>query len=240
MEVTEEDVAAAEAAVAAAEAGTPDAPAEEEVVAETPETTEPARVQDGLEITPEEAAAAEAEVTAGLDMESLSAEFASSGTLTDESRTTVLDALRPQFGAASEDVLNSYIGGLAAQATAATTAAHEQAGGAENFTSMIDWAADNWDASEIDAYNLAVSDSRLQNLAIAGLRSQYEAASGTSPDNPALSRVSSPAVSSAGTGAINSMQQVSDLVSTKEYANDPGHRQSVDAQIAAAAKAGRI
>ncbi|MEE8385642.1 MAG: hypothetical protein V3S01_06980 [Dehalococcoidia bacterium] len=232
-------------AEAAHEAGLPDtsvAPAETPAETVAPEAAAP--TGEGTEGTKslEIAEADASEITDGLDMEALGQEYAEHGALGDESRTTILEALRPKFGTASENVLNSYLAGIDAQVSQAHNVAYDAAGGKDQLEAMSEWAAEGLSEAQKSAYNQAVNTPGFVQMAVRDLRAQYEAANGTVPA-AAPDRVAAPAVTPAapgGTEPITSMQQLSKVVTSEKYLTDPGYRASVDAQVAAATKAGRV
>lgn len=213
---------------------------------ETPATPETPEVEAAEEAAPKSAQIPVTEevveeVTDQLDMEALGQEYAADGALSEASRATVLAALTPKFGDASENVLNSYLAGIDAQVAQSVATGHEIAGGEESFNAMIAWAADGGlSDAEIDSYNVAVNTPGMEEIAARGLFAKYQAVTGTQAA-PQPHRVAAPAVASAGgIGQINNMGQLSKLVSTREYATDAAHRAQVDAAITAAEKAGRI
>ena len=207
-------------------------PAPEAEAAETAESPE-----SGVEI-PEPTQQEAEEIAQKLDMEALSSEYANTGALSQESRATVVDTLQEVFGDTAENVLDAYLAGVEAQTATLTAQVHEAVGGAEQFSSMIEWASTNLSEAEIAAYNQAVNQPGMADIAARGLHAKFTAAVGTEPAAP--SRVAPPAVTSAAAITVNSDAQLATLVSTPEYHSDPGHRAQVDAAIEAALKAGRI
>ncbi len=241
-----EALAAAEAAVKATE-GEPVvvAPVTEEVTPPVEGEEPPKVVVEGeqkLEIP--KPGEVPAEIAGQLDMEALTVEYAENGKLGEESEAKVLKVLADGFGeAAAPVVLQAYLAGVDSQVATLQTNAFEAAGGQEAFNAQVAWASTNLTPAQVDAFNVAVNDPNFQQLAVSGLRAQFEAAGGVvapAAETPDTSRVSPPAVTSAGVSPITSQRQLADLVSTDKYANDAGHRAAVDAQIVAASRAGTI
>ncbi|WP_349434237.1 hypothetical protein [Pararhizobium sp. A13] len=127
----------------------------------------------GAQATAEETAAAEeATKKAGLDLGTVSQEWATNGGLTDETYTKLADAGYPR------EMVDIYIEGLTNRANAVERQAHELVGGADTYGEMIDWAIDNLSPEDQEAFDAAVNSNnpRQAMLAIKGLKADWEAA----------------------------------------------------------------
>lgn len=239
----EEQAAAQEAAAAAAKAEVPKLAGEEE----TPERPEwlpekfksvedMAKAYNELEqaqgkpkedppVEPKEGeeAANKAVENAGLDMDALSAEYAEKGKLTEES----LEALA-KVGI-SKDMVDSYIAGQEAQATALRNQLMEPVGGEEAYNEMISWASDNLSEAEIDAFNgvLEEGNPATVQMAVENLNTKYTEANGAEPTR----QLSGKGVD----GGLAVYESTADLMKdmqNPEYAQNPAFRAKVEAKLA--------
>ena len=101
--------------------------------------------------------------------------------------------------------------------------------GGDNIDDMIQWAGDNWDTEDINAFNEAMnSRSKGQaKLAIEALKSAYERDNGSSgsPDFGGETPGS-------GIKPYSTMQQVAADMAKPEYKNDPDFRKKVEQRLA--------
>lgn len=215
----------------------------EETKEETEETQETQQEEkpDSLEIKEKSDDDEESEGEASIDTTALFEEFSENGALSDESTNKVLEALRPAFGDQAEDILSGFLAGQQAQVANVEAQAFAATGGAEQYTAMLEWAAENLPAEEIAAFNNAIKTDAAV-LAVRGLYSQFQASGQQVQQQTQTSpKVTSGANTSAGvTELIHSNQQLAKLVSSREYQNDPGFRTQIDARIEASMKAGTL
>lgn len=178
--------------------------------------------------TPEVAAAATpSEATAvlssaGLNMDTYTEEYMRTGSLAESSYSDLAKS------GLNKAIVDSYIAGIEAQATAVRAGVFSSVGGEDNYASMVGWAAKSLPASDVAAYNKAMEsgDPALSKLAVAGLHSQYTQA------NP-----SEPKLLQGGTGAVGaegyeSTQQVVAAMRDPRYKTDPAYRKSIDRRLA--------
>lgn len=183
--------------------------------------TPPADDKGDLTIKPDQKAAEDAVKSAGLDFNALSTEFAEHGDLKPESYTALEKAGIPK------PMVDAYIAGQKAIAATleakVTTAAHEAAGGAEQYTSMVTWAKTGLTAAQQDAYNKAVTTGNPDTvaLAVAGLRANYERANGTQGE------LISGSSNNSGDAPYASMAQAVADMKKPEYKKDPAFREKV-------------
>lgn len=211
---------------------TPEEPKEPEEAPKAADAEKPAKEQD-LEIGEKKAepeASAEGET---FSMEDVFAEWAEKGELSEETNTALVDRLQKAGFENAQGIIDQYISG--AQATVATirNAAFSAAGGEEQYGAMIEWARESLTPAQIAAYDASVSDPDMVEIAVAGLRARYEAAGNSA--KPQSRRVEAGAKPDGDVDASvripRSQVQVSEMVSDKRYARDPGHRAAVDAAI---------
>jgi len=156
--------------------GTPK-PADPKPADTTPADPNAPKAPESKLAIPEQKAADDAVKAAGLDMAALSAEFAETGDLKPESYEKLEKSGIPK------PMVEAYIAGQKALAAQYDATAHDAAGGAEQYTKMVDWAAKNLSTEQKVAFNAAVTsgDKGQLQLAVAGLRSQFEANFGKNP-----------------------------------------------------------
>lgn len=187
------------------------------------------KVEEGVEpeAAPEQAPQAEASEVreavenAGVDFDSLQAEYNEQGQLSEEAYGKLTDAGFPQ------DLVNSWIQGQEALANNYQNTVYESVGGEQAYSDMIGWAGDNLADSEIAAFDKAVGsgDIDMVKLAVSGLQTKYQAAEGTDP-----SLIGGQSSNSTG-GNYSSWAEVTQAMSDPRYNSDPAYRQSVSAKI---------
>lgn len=160
----------------------------------------------------------------GLDINDFNAEYADKGALSEESYAKLA---KVGFDKATVD---SVVAGQVALRAQADAEGYAVAGGQEAFTKMSAWAAANLTAPQKEAFNTAVSGSTdAMKLAVAGLRAQYEAASGREPT----------LVGGAAPGATNtgyqSRAEMTAAMRDPRYQKDAAYRKSVETKVANAA-----
>jgi hypothetical protein len=168
-----------------------------------------------------EEVAREAVQEAGLDFTALSNEFWENDGLTDTSYQALENAGIPK------DLVDSYIEGQQAILTNTTTEVYDSVGGQDNYTAMIDWAADNMSEGQIDAFNIAVNSGDMDQtkFAVQGLRSMYEAQQGVEPAR-SLAGQSRPSAD-----AYASLAQMKADMADPRYSSDPAFRDQVAAKL---------
>jgi len=164
----------------------------------------------------------EAVENAGVDFDSLQAEYNEQGQLSEDAYTKLTEAGFPQ------DLVNSWIQGQEALANNYQKAVYESVGGEQAYSDMINWAGDNLSDNEIAAFDRAVGsgDVDMVKLAVSGLQTQYQAAEGTDP-----SLIGGQSSNSTG-GNYSSWAEVTQAMSDPRYNSDPAYRQSVSTKIA--------
>lgn len=167
-----------------------------------------------------EAEAAKAVADAGLNMDTLKAEFAETGDLKPETYEKFKAAGIP------EEVVKGYIAGQQALAVQYETAVKSVAEG--NFDAMATWAAANLSPAELAAYNKAVDsgDADIAKLAVSGVYQKFTAANGKDP-----SLVNGDSTNSRGE-VFESTRQVTDAMRDPRYKTDPAYRKSVQEKLA--------
>lgn len=176
-------------------------------------------------------------------LEAAYTEWQENGALTPETNDEIVSRLEKAGFDNAQGIIDQYLAGANASVQAVRSTAFEAAGGEGQYGEMIDWARENLSPAQIAAYDQSVSDPNMVELAVRGLRAQYEAAGGTTKQQPAK-RVDAGAKPDGDfSGQVplpRSNYQVSELVSDARYAKDPGYRAEVDARIKQAIERGLI
>ena len=159
---------------------------------------------------------------AGLNMESLTEEFAKDGKLADGSYSSLEKAGIPK------EYVDRFIAGQQAIADQQSATVKNLVGGTESYDSMSDWAGNNLSETEKQAYNTAVNSKDLEavKLAVVGLKARYAQATGSEP-----TLVEGKASPSAEQG-FASWAQVTQAMSDPRYAKDPAYQAEVKSKLA--------
>ena len=160
--------------------------------------------------------------SAGLNMETLSSEYAEKGELDAKSYDALEKAGIPK------DYVDQFIEGQKAMADQQATSIKDMVGGAEAYTEMSNWAADNMSEEEKTAYNSAVNskDVETAKLAVVGLKAKFENANGNEP-----SLVEGKATVT-GQGAYKSWAEVTAAMGDDRYQKDPAYQAMVQEKLA--------
>jgi hypothetical protein len=180
--------------------------------------------KDGEQATGEEAAAQEAVESAGLDMEALSAEYATNGSLTEESYEALAKV------GITKDMVQAYITGQEAQAAALQQELLEPLGGnMEAYEEMTSWAADNLDDKAIDDFNKVLESGNTSaiKMAVQNLHAKYTDANGSEPG-----RQLSGKGTSSGTSVYESTADLMKDMQNPEYERNPAFRAKVEQKLA--------
>lgn len=165
----------------------------------------------------DETEAAKALATGGLSLTEFSQEFDAKGELSEASYA--------KLAAAGFDkaLVDSYVSGQQAKASLHEASLKDSAGGSKAYEDMTSWAKATMTPAEIDAYNLSVSSSNIEaaKLAIAGLKSRYEAANGREP------KLQMGSNTAAGRNVFESRAEMTTAMRDPRYAKDSAYRQTV-------------
>ena len=159
--------------------------------------------------------------SAGLNMETLSSEYAEKGELDTKSYDALEKAGIPK------DYVNQFIEGQKAIADQQATSIKDMVGGADAYTEMSNWAADNMSEEEKTAYNTAVNSKDIETakLAVVGLKAKFERANGNEP-----SLVEGKATVT-GQGGYKSWAEVTAAMGDDRYQKDPAYQAMVQEKL---------
>lgn len=219
----------------------------EETTDETQDTKADEKAEGDLEIgqkkDEDDSAEEGGDDTETFDMESVYNEWVQNGELSEDTNNALVDRIEKAGFPNAQGIIDQYLAGAQASVEAVRSTAFNAAGGQEQYTAMTDWARDNLSAQQIAAYDAAVSNPDMVELAVRGLRAQYEAAGGEVKQQTAK-KVGAGAKPDGGFSGMvplpRSNYQISELVSDARYAKDPGYRAEVDARIQQALDRGLI
>ena len=160
--------------------------------------------------------------SAGLNMETLSEEFAKDGKLADGSYQSLEKAGIPK------EYVDRFIAGQQAIADQQSATVKNLVGGTEAYDSMSEWAGQNLTETEKQAYNTAVNSKDLEavKLAVVGLKARYAQSTGSEPT--LVEGKASPS----GEQGFASWAQVTQAMSDPRYAKDPAYQAEVKNKLA--------
>lgn len=160
--------------------------------------------------------------SAGLNMESLSEEYAKDGKLADGSYKSLEKAGIPK------DYVDRFIAGQQAIADQQSTTVKDLVGGTQAYDSMSEWAGNNLNETEKTAYNSAVNSKDLEavKLAVVGLKARYAQSTGSEP------KLVEGKSSASGEQGFQSWAQVTQAMSDPRYAKDVAYQAEVKNKLA--------
>jgi hypothetical protein len=162
---------------------------------------------------------------AGLNMDDFTREFTESGTLSEESFQKLEKAGFPR------PLVEQYLAGAKVNVTIAKeqeAAIKGTVGGPEAYKALTQWAADNLNADEIEAYNniMASGDIKAIKFAVAGLKARYDAqAEPNLIGGNARSTVTK-------TDVFRSAAEVVAAMKDPRYGKDPAYTRDVEMKLA--------
>lgn len=160
--------------------------------------------------------------TAGLNMDTLASEYAEKGELDVKSYEALEKAGIPK------DYVNQFIEGQKAIADQQATSIKNMVGGADAYTEMSNWAAENMSEEEKSAYNTAVNSKDLETakLAVVGLKAKFERANGNEPNLLEGKGTVS------GEKGYASWAEVTRAMGDERYSKDPAYQALVKEKLA--------
>jgi len=171
------------------------------------------------ESTPTEDAK-EAVESVGLNFESMSEEYMENGELSSDTYAELESKGIPK------NIVDAYIQGQQSIANNVKGDIFNSVGGEENYTQMTEWAADNMNQAEKDAFNLAVNsgDMAQAKLAVEALNARYKNMVGVEP-NLVGGRPSE------SVDTYQSWAQVTTDMKKPAYSKDPAFRATVEKKL---------
>ena len=154
----------------------------------------------------------------GLDYQKFEQEFNETGGLSDAAYQALDEAGIPS------EMVDNYLEGQLAMAEQIESSVYDSVGGQENYQAMTEWASDNLNEYEVDAFNhmMESGDSNLVNFAVQGLASRFMLDNQSTEPN----LISGNGGQSFG-GRYESVQQLTSAMSDPRYHSDPAYRREV-------------
>ena len=178
---------------------------------------EPAKVEN-------EGQARELVTSKGIDFDGLAREFAAKGELSDDTYTKL------EAAGINKGTVDAYIQGQVALAEKYQNEAMDLIGGKDAYQEMSAWAKDNLTPGQLKAYNNAVAsyDMDTVNLAVQGLKAQYDKANGVAPKRQLMGNTGS---SGETIQPFRSRTQYVDAIKDPRYERDSAYRADVLARL---------
>lgn len=149
------------------------------------------------------------------------AEYSEKGELSDKT----FDALE-QAGLPRE-MVEAYIQGQEAISVGQAADVQQTIGGLANYEAMAEWAGENLDDTDLDAFNTIVETGTVEQakVAVKGLYSQFLSAGGKPPQLIQGDTVGS------GLKPFTSSAQITEAMRDPRYKNDPAYRENVEKRL---------
>ena len=152
----------------------------------------------------------------GLDFSVFQQEYNETGTLSKEA----MNALSEQ--GISEEMVTTWLQGQEAMAEQAVEHLYNEVGGEENYNLMMEWAADNLQPWEVEAYNKQVENLDANtNFAVLGMQARYQNSVGMPPN------LLSGDVGEDIAPSFESLAELTSAMSDPKYDKDPAYRARV-------------
>ena len=154
----------------------------------------------------------------GLDYQKFEQEFNETGGLSDAAYQALDEAGIPS------EMVDNYLEGQLAMAEQIESSVYDSVGGEENYQAMTEWASDNLNEYEVDAFNHMIEsgDNNLVNFAVQGLASRFMLENQSTEPN----LISGSGGQSLGS-RYESVQQLTSAMSDPRYQSDPAYRREV-------------
>jgi hypothetical protein len=162
---------------------------------------------------------------AGLNMDDFTTEFTETGSLSEESFQKLEEAGFPR------PLVEQYLAGAKVNITIAKEQEAEikgTVGGPEAYTKLIQWAAENLGADEVEAYNSIMTSGDLKSIkfAVAGLKARFDAQA-----EPHLIRGNA-RTTTPKTDVFRSAAEVVTAMKDSRYGKDPAYTRDVEQKLA--------
>ena len=152
----------------------------------------------------------------GLDFSVFQDEYNETGTLSKEA----LNALNEE--GISEQMVSTWLQGQEAMAEQAVEHLYNEVGGEQNYNLMMEWAADNLQPWEVEAYNKQIENLDANtNFALLGMQARYQNSVGMQPN------LLSGEVGGDVAPRFESLAELTSAMSDPKYEKDPAYRARV-------------
>ena len=151
-----------------------------------------------------------------LDIEVFQQEYNELGKLSDDAYTALEEAGIPN------NVVDTWLAGQEAIADQSISQIYQSVGGEDNYNTMLNWASENLEQWELDAFNSSIENLDPNAMfAVQGLMARMQNAEGIPPRLMTGESVPSTAP------RFESLAQVTEAMRNPKYASDPAYRAQV-------------
>ena len=163
----------------------------------------------------------DAEQKGGLNIEAYAKEYEEKGELSEESIAKLVASGIP------EPVIRNYLDGIGAISERQTQQIYSIAGGEEKYGAMMEWASENLEESEIDAFNqiMEQGNQSAMQMAVRGLQARYVQNNG-----PKGTLIQGETSGPSG-GVFRSVAEVTAAMKDPRYHKDPAYRRDVENRL---------
>jgi hypothetical protein len=171
--------------------------------------------------TPSEKPKPTTEPSSGFNFDPFAKEYSENGTLSEESIANLVSQGIP------ESVVRNYLDGLGAISDRQTQQIYGIVGGEQQYSSMMEWASENLDETEIEAFNsiMEQGNQASMQMAVRGLQARYSQTNGS----PAK-LVQGETIGPSG-GVFRSIAEVTAAMKDPRYHKDPAYRRDVENRL---------
>ncbi len=189
----------------------------EEVESAAPTTTDEASEEPAEGDDPEADKAREVAEEAGLDIPSLEAHWEEHGTLPEDTYTKLASV------GVDKALVDEFVAYRVSQGAVIRAEMLGAVGGEEAVNKMTEWAGQNWNKDQIDAFNDAANSKSRGRIeqALKALKADYDKAKGVAP------KLLKPTTTQTKGGAYGSLEELLRDQAKPEYRSDPAFRQAV-------------
>jgi len=170
---------------------------------------------------PKAAEQTDAGTPGALNFEPYAEEYANTGDLSEESIQKIVAQGIP------ENVVRNYVNGVKALGDAQTQQVYSMAGGEAQYNSMLEWASENLEDGEIDAFNEIMDggNTASMQMAVRGLQARYVQMNGQ-PAKLIQGEVTGPSG-----GVFRSVAEVVSAMKDPKYHKDPAYRRDIENRL---------
>ena len=158
------------------------------------------------------------------DFSQFNEEFAETGDISDESREKIEGWGIPR------EMIDGYIEGQKAVLDNHFNNVYSEVGGQENYTEMIDWAADTLPEGEQEAFNQAVMNGNTDQMmfAVRSLASRWRSETG----NAGKPLIQGSTGSTGAQGGFRSLAELTAAMKDPRYNKDAAYRKDIETRLA--------
>ena len=156
-----------------------------------------------------------------LNFDSYAEEYASTGDLSEDSIQKIVAQGIP------ENLVRNYVNGVKALGDVQTQQIFSMAGGEAQYNSMLEWASENLEEGEIDAFNEIMDggSTASMQMAVRGLQARYVQMNGQ-PAKLIQGEVTGPSG-----GVFRSVAEVVAAMKDPKYHKDPAYRRDIENRL---------